>query len=59
VLVSLDATADIQINAEADILAGVTLTLNNFNANLDMVHRERSGVSGFSASVLTHSSAIM
>jgi hypothetical protein len=50
VIVSLDATADIKINAEADILAGVSLTIANFQANLDMVDRSKSGVSGFNVS---------
>lgn len=45
VIVSLDATADIKISAEADILAGVSLTIANFQANLDMVDRSKSGVS--------------
>ncbi|KAJ9123890.1 hypothetical protein QFC22_000678 [Naganishia vaughanmartiniae] len=47
VIVSLDATADINISAEADVLAGVSLTIANFNANLDMVDSSKSGVTGF------------
>lgn len=52
VIVSLDATADISISAEADVLAGVSLTIANFNANLDMVDSSKSGVSGFQVSVV-------
>ncbi|KAJ9097591.1 hypothetical protein QFC21_004625 [Naganishia friedmannii] len=47
VIVSLDATADININAEVDVLTGMTLTIADFAANLDMVDHTKSSVRGF------------
>lgn len=46
-IVTLDAELALGITLAGQVLAGVTMSIPNFSANLDLVHHEKSGASGF------------
>ncbi len=52
VSVSLDAVAKFNISAEADIYAGASMAINNFNAQLNMVDYKKSTFDNFTVSRL-------